>query len=69
MPRGTVKRYFPEKGYGFITPHHGGEVVFVHETEIRVPGASTLREGQIVDYEVTPGDAYLLAVNVREASG
>ncbi|AJP57339.1 hypothetical protein UC34_10615 [Pandoraea vervacti] len=69
MPRGTVKRYYPEKGYGFITPDDNSEVVFVHETEICIPGTSTLQTGQVVEYEVTPGDAYLLAMNVREAKG
>ncbi|MFJ2991633.1 cold-shock protein [Pandoraea sp. NPDC087047] len=65
MPRGTVKTYYPEKGYGFITPHEGGEVVFVHDTEIRVPGASVLYPGQIVEYETRPSEAYVLAINVR----
>lgn len=68
MPRGTVKLYHPEKGYGFITPDNGGEVVFVHESEVRIPGTTHLRSGQIVEYETTRGDAYLLALNVREAS-
>lgn len=68
MPRGTVKIYYPEKGYGFITPHEGGEVVFVHDTEIRVPGASVLHPGQIVEYETRPSEAYVLAINVREVS-
>ncbi|MCI3204374.1 MULTISPECIES: cold-shock protein [Pandoraea] len=68
MPRGTVKHYFPDKGYGFITPDDGSEVVFVHETEICVPGTPELRTGQIVEYETTRGDAYLLAVNVREVA-
>jgi cold shock protein len=68
VPRGTVKLYYPEKGYGFITPDNGGEVVFVHESEIRIAGISQLQEGQSVEYETTRGDAYLLALNVREAS-
>lgn len=68
MPRGTVKNYYPEKRYGFITPHGGGEIVFVHESEICTPGASALQTGQIVEYETTRGDAYLLATNVRNAS-
>ncbi|AKM32065.1 hypothetical protein AB870_21075 [Pandoraea faecigallinarum] len=69
MPRGTVKRYYPEKGYGFITPDDGSEIVFVHDTQICIPGKSALQTGQIVEYDVTHGDAYLLAMNVREPSG
>ncbi|VVE70788.1 cold-shock protein [Pandoraea anapnoica] len=68
MPRGTVKLYYPEKGYGFITPEHGGEIVFVHESEVCIPGVTHLQSGQIVEYDTTRGDAYLLATNVRDAS-
>lgn len=28
--QGTVKTYFPERGYGFIVPDNGGKEVFVH---------------------------------------
>ncbi len=70
MPRGTVKSYDPVKGYGFIAPDDGGEVIFLHETEIRVTGfpEAPIETGMIVEYEITPGEAYLLATNVREAS-
>jgi cold shock protein len=46
--RGTVKR-LSEKGYGFITPEHGDEDIFVHYTDIegrRPKGSGVSREAR-----------------------
>ncbi len=43
MPRGRVKWFSDEKGYGFIEPEVGGE------------GFRTLEEGSTVEFEVVDG--------------
>lgn len=50
MATGTVKFFNEDKGFGFITPEKGGTDVFVHVSALQ--GASSLREGQSVSYEL-----------------
>jgi len=54
MPRGTVKWFSNEKGFGFITLSSGTDV-FVHHTAIQAEGYRTLEEGQEVDFEIEKG--------------
>ena len=68
MPRGTVKWFDGEKGYGFIYPDDGGEDVFVHHTGIVGDGFKTLEEGEKVTYEMAQGRRGLQAQNVSRAS-
>jgi CspA family cold shock protein len=65
MPRGTVKWFSPEKGYGFITPDDGSKDVFVHCSAIVGEGYRNLQEGQKVEFEVTQGQKGPQASNVR----
>ncbi len=51
MATGTVKWFNQTKGYGFIAPDDGGKDVFVHITAVERAGASTLNEGQKVEFQ------------------
>ncbi|HUP33224.1 MAG TPA: cold shock domain-containing protein [Gaiellaceae bacterium] len=64
MPRGTVKWFSEEKGYGFITPDEAGPDLFVHYTGIADSGYRTLAEGARVEFEVREGRKDMEAFNV-----
>jgi len=66
MPRGTVKFFNSEKGYGFLSVE-GGEDVFVHYSNIDGSGYRSLDEGQTVEFEVGEGRKGPEALNVRKA--
>jgi len=63
MPRGTVKWFSDQKGYGFIS-REGEKDVFVHHTGVAGEGFRSLREGDEVEFEITQGDKGEQAVNV-----
>jgi len=65
MAQGTVKWFSNQKGFGFITPEGGsGNDVFVHHSAIQGEGYKTLKEGDIVTYDVTTGPKGDQAANV-----
>lgn len=64
-PTGTVKWFNEAKGFGFISPNDGSADVFVHFSAINGAGGfRTLTEGQLVNYDVTPGQKGPQASNV-----
>jgi CspA family cold shock protein len=65
MPRGRVKWFNENKGYGFIE-REDGEDVFVHFSAIQEEGFKTLTEGQEVQFEIVEGDKGLQAANVTK---
>ncbi|KPJ53902.1 cold-shock protein [candidate division TA06 bacterium DG_24] len=65
MPRGRVKWFNENKGYGFIE-REDGEDVFVHFSAIQEEGFKTLTEGQEVEFEIVEGDKGLQASNVTK---
>ena len=62
--QGTVKWFDNKKGYGFITPHTGGDDLFVHLSGIQMEGFKTLTEEQSVTYQVGTSDRGPVATNV-----
>jgi len=63
MPRGRVKWFNENKGYGFIEQENGADV-FVHFSAINQEGFKTLSEGEEVEFDVTEGEKGPQAANV-----
>lgn len=68
MVAGRVVRFDAVRGYGFIAPEHGGEDVFLHVNDVRIP-EHQLRPGVTVEFEIEEGDRGLKASGVRLAQG
>jgi len=65
MPKGKVKWFSNQKGYGFITPESGNDV-FVHHSAITGEGYKTLEEGQEVEFEIQKDAKGEKAINVTK---
>jgi len=63
MPRGKVKWFNDQKGFGFIS-REGEQDVFVHFSGIVGEGFRSLQEGDEVEFEITDGPKGRQAVNV-----
>lgn len=55
LKTGTVKWFNATKGFGFIQPEDGGPDAFVHISAVERAGATTLRDGQRVEFELVSG--------------
>ncbi len=55
MPKGTVKWFNTDKGYGFIQPEDGGSDVFVHITAVQAAGLTSLADNQPIEFELVDG--------------
>jgi len=67
MPKGTVKWFNMDKGFGFIGLDDGSKDVFVHISAVERSGLSGLREGQNVEFdlEMDPKSRRQAAVNLK----
>lgn len=52
MQVGTVKFFNTQKGFGFIQPEDGSKDVFVHISAVERANLGTLREGQVIRFEL-----------------
>ncbi|MCS6712135.1 cold-shock protein [Brachybacterium sp. EF45031] len=64
MPRGKVKFYDAEKGFGFILNEETGESVYVHASTLP-EGVTTLRPGTKVDFDMADGRRGPQALSLR----
>ena len=64
MPTGKVKWFDPKKGYGFIIGEQGQDV-FVHYSSIEGEGFRSLKDGEVVTYDLVKGEKGDQARNVR----
>lgn len=70
MPRGRVKWFSVDKGFGFIAPDDGSKDVFVHRNNIPSLGYDEgLRDGEEVEYDVEQTPKGLSAMNVERVGG
>jgi len=65
--KGTVKWFDEKKGYGFIAPEEKGKKdVFVHFSGIVGEGFRTLKEGDVVSFDIEDGQRGPVAVDVHK---
>jgi len=63
MENGIVKWFSVRRGYGFIEKEDGAEV-FVHYSDIRMPGFKVLSPSDKVSFEIERSDRGNRAINV-----
>jgi CspA family cold shock protein len=67
MVVGKVKWFNDAKGFGFITPDDGSEDVFAHFSAININGFKTLKENQVVQFDLVQGPKGKQASNIVPA--
>ncbi len=63
MPKGRVKWFNEQKGFGFISQDNGDDL-FVHFSSIKQDGFKVLLEGDVVEFEIAQGKKGLQAIDV-----
>ena len=65
MPeKGKVKWFTNVKGYGFIEKEGGGQDIFVHYSAIQGEKYKTLKQGELVTFDLAEGQKGPQATNV-----
>ena len=62
--KGRVKWFNKEKGYGFINVE-GEEDIFIHYSNIDMPGYKTLKENQLVEFDLIKTEKGNQAENIK----
>tara|TARA_Y100000114_G_C11736248_1_gene316321 strand:+ start:956 stop:1174 length:219 start_codon:yes stop_codon:yes gene_type:complete len=63
--QGKLKWYNHVKGYGFISREEGQKDLFVHVSEFRKSGIKKVKEGMIVEYELSDHNGKPVAVDIK----
>lgn len=61
---GKVTWFNNAKGYGFIK-ENGKEDIFIHYSKIEKNGYKTLKEGEIIEFDLEKTDKGLQAINIK----
>ena len=64
MATGKIKRLIWNRGFGFISAEDGKEVFF-HRSALQGANFDSLKEGDLVEFDVEKGDRGPRAVNVK----
>ncbi|MCD4812769.1 cold shock domain-containing protein [bacterium] len=67
--QGKVKWFNNAKGYGFLEQEGSDKDIFVHFSSIQSEGFKTLKEGEVVEFEITEGPKGAQAANVKKIGG
>jgi CspA family cold shock protein len=62
--QGTIKRIIRDRGFGFIRSSEGQEIFF-HRSSLKQLTFDSLKEGEVVEFEMERGDKGPRATNVR----
>ena len=65
MAKGSVKWFNDAKGFGFITQENGPDV-FVHFSAISGDGFKSLKENDLVEFDLANGPKGPQAANVKK---
>ena len=66
--QGICQWFDPARGYGFCKPDDGSADVFVHQSNLVMPGFRTLDQGQRIEFDIEKTPRGRKAVNCRPLS-